>query len=798
MPSDLRFAVRALRRAPGFALAAILTLAIGIGANTAIFSLISAALLQPLPYPDAARLVQMWMTTPGGGGITHSPVVWSVFRKQTDAFAEVAAYDFGGPGVSLTGGGEPELVKAIHVSEPYFRVFGARLRLGRFFTRQEDLPNGAKVAVLSHALWRTRFASDPEIAGKAIALGHESYTVAGVLAADFQPDPPAQVFLPLQADPDSTSHASYLRVAALLQPGVTLEQANSRLRAATTQFQQTYPLFNREALFTAKPFRETAAGDVRAPLWILSAAVGLVLLIACSNVANLLLARGVARQREMAIRSALGAGRGRLILQMLSEALLLSFTGAALGLGLGWAAIAAVRHWNPEVILPGAGLDPRVLTFTLGIAVVTAGVFGLLPAMQAARAGMGVLRGPLRIKSLLVCVQMALSVVLLIGAGLMIRTFAALRQTNPGLEVSNVLTMDMSLRGTRFRDTADVARLVEKGSARLLAIPGVEAVATTWTLPVELAFGSSFVDEGRPLAADPVHGGTMMRPVSTGFFGVFRIPILRGRGFTGADVAAANSVAIVSESFARKYWPDGNAIGERITLDKHLGPDFAAPPREIVGIAADVHDAGIAKEVAPLVYIPQGQVPDGMTRIDARVLPLTWVVRTTVPPYGLAAAMQRELRLASEGLPVAHLRTMEEIVRQSTLRNDFYGALLVTFASLSLILAAVGLYGLMAYSMQQRRRELGIRMALGATAGRIARTVVLRSLLLAGIGITAGGLMSLVLVRFLATLLYGVKPVDPTVIAGASLTLAAVTVLASYLPARAAARVDAAEVLRCE
>lgn len=815
MKKDVIIAVRMLRRSPGFAIAAVLTLSLGIGSNTAIFSLINATLLEKLPYPEADRIVQLWLTTPEGGGLTLSIPEVNLLMQQTSAFEDVAAYDFSGPGVNITGAGEPEQVKAIHVSAAYFRLFGARVETGRTFTADEDRPNGSRVVIMSHGLWVRRFNADRTVAGKTISLGNEPYLVAGILAADFHPDPPAQIWLPLQADPNATGQAHYVRAAARLRHGVTMDQANARLKLTAAEFLRRFPLFNPKAGFEAKPLRETNVGDIRTALLVLFATVTLVLLIACSNVANLLLARAAARQREIAIRAAMGASRSRLVSQLLTESLFLSLAGGVLGLTVGRVCLRLLLLLNPEAI-PGTGelgpsvsLDWRVLIFAAALCLGTTLLFGLLPALGTTRANLaqvmqegsaraGTSHGALKTKSFLVVVQVAMAVVLVIGAGLMIRTFAVLREAQPGIDPHRILTLEMSLQGTRFKDTAAVTRLADAGIDRLKRVPGVIAAATSWTLPVELAFSSNFVIEGRPLGNSIVHGGALMRPVSADYASVFRIPLVRGRFFTERDTARTASIAVISEAMAKKFWPKGNPIGERITVDKYLGPDFASLPREIIGVAGDVRDLGMNKEPSPMIYVPQAQVPNGMTGIDARVLPVTWAVRTAMEPYSISTAIQRALRDASGGLAVAHIRSMEEVIGHSTARSDFNTLLLTAFAMASLLLAAVGIYGLIVFSVQQRTHEIGIRLAVGATPPQVRNMVVSQGMRLALAGVLAGGLASLPLARYMETLVYGVKAIDPGVIAVSCLTLALVAALASYIPAYRASRLDPASVLRSE
>jgi putative ABC transport system permease protein len=650
MWQDSAAAVRGIRRSPAFALAAVATLALGIGANTAIFGLINAVLLAPLPYPRADRIAQLWLTYPGGKSLVLSIPEVNLLGQQTEVFQDSAAYDFGGPGVNITGLYAPEQVKGIHVSRNYFRLFGARFQLGRGFSTDEDRPNGGRVVVISHALWERVFNGNRDLVGRKISLGNEPYLVIGVLAADFRPEPPAEVWLPLQADPNSTSEAHYVRAAARLRDGFTISQANATLKVATAELRRRFPLFNPKANLEAKTLRETNAYDVRTALLILFGAVVMVLLIACSNVSSLLLARGIARQREIAIRSAIGASRARLVAQMLAESLALSTLGGILGLALGRISVGVLAGLYPEAVPGGTSLslDWRVFSFVAAVSLGATLLCGLLPALRTSRASLiqmmangearsGTSPGTLRAKSALAVLQVALCVVLLIGAGLMIRTFAALRRVDPGIDPTHVLTLEMSIQGRRYANTASVAQLEENGVNRLKQIRGVTAAATTWTLPIENAFGSNFVIEGRPLTNSIVHGGALMRPVSAEFASVFRLPVLRGRFFRDRDTSSTPSVAVISATMAQKYWPHANPIGERITIDKYLGPDFAAPPREIVGVVGDVRDVAIDQAPQAIVYIPQGQVPNGMTRIDTGILPITWVIRVVAAGSDVSA-----------------------------------------------------------------------------------------------------------------------------------------------------------------
>ncbi|MDX2154367.1 MAG: ABC transporter permease [Bryobacteraceae bacterium] len=806
----VRIAFRGLARSKGFTATAVATLALAIGANTAIFSLVNAVLLGPLPYPDADRIVQFLFATPGSEGLTLSVPVVAALSRETDVFEAVAAYDFGGPGISITSGGEPEQVTAVHAAAGFFSILRAPMAAGRTFTEEEDRPKAGRFAVLSYALWQRRYQGDASIVGKAISLGGAPHTVTGVLGAGFRTDPPAEIYLPLQADLATATHAFYLRTVGRLREGATVEQANARLRLTFAEFLRKYPAFNPQAGFAVKPAREVRGGDVRTALWVLLAAVSLVLLIACANVANLLLARGAGREHEMAVRTALGGSRARIVAQLLTECALLALAGGAAGLALGTLALRWLVAIHAEAI-PGAEnvhLDWRVFAFTAALSLGATFVCGLMPALRTSRTGVSGMmagargatsRGLSRTGAALVVAEISLAVLLVTGAGLMLRSFAALRQVHPGVRPDRVLTLQMSLQGTRFTNTAEVAALVKRGVERMSAVPGVVSAAACWTLPVELAFGSSFNVEGRPLPENErVHGGTMMRPASPNFLEVFGIPLRRGRFFTESDTAGSQSVAVISEALARKYWPQGDPIGERITIDKHMGPDFAAPPRLIVGIAADVRDLALNQEPAPLVYVPQAQVPDGMTRIDSGILPLTWAIKTAGEPYSMLKSVRRELQLASGGLAVGRARSMKDVVRASTAQSDFNTVLLAAFAALAMTLAAVGTHGLIAFSVEQRRREIGIRAALGASPEALAGMVVAQCLALAATGIALGVAGSAALAGYMQSLIYGVKPWDGLTVLGACGILALVALLAAYRPAKRAALTDPAAALRAQ
>jgi predicted permease len=815
---SLRYGVRSMKNSPGFAVVAILTLALGIGANTAIFSVVNAVLLQPLSYPNPGRLVELELSSQQGNGDVTSIPKFNVWREQTQVFDSVAAYDFSGPGINLTGGDRPEQLEGIHVSADYFRVFGAPMAIGRTFTADEDRPGGPAVAVISDGLWRSRFGGDPGIINRPIDLGGEPFVVIGVLGPTFSSDPKSDIWLPLKPDPNSIDQGHYLRATARLKPGITLAQAQAAMKLAAEEFKRKFPnssVMGPQDSFTAIPLRDSVIGDVRFGLLMLFGAVAFVLLIACSNVANLLLARATIRKREIAICAALGAGRARIIWQLLSESLLLSLAGGLLGLGLGYLGVRALLSINPGDI-PRIGeqgaavtLDWRVLAFTLVASVLTGILFGLVPAFNAsrsdlsitlresgARTGSGLRHNKAR--SILVITEMALALVLLVGAALLIRTFGALRGVNPGFDARNVLTLQMSLAGARFEKTAGVEQLERDGRRRIEGLPGVSSAGITCCLPLEGGFGLPFNIEGRAPTEGPYSGGAGYLPASPGYFDVFRISLVKGRVFTDQDNGAAEHVVVINEAMAKKFWPKNDALGARITIGKGVGPEFEEPPRQIIGVVGDVRQSGLSQPSNPIMYVPITQVNDGIMALNNRIIPMTWVVRTKLPPFSLSADIQRQLRDSSSGLPVAHIRSMQQVVGESTARNDFYMTLLSIFAGVALVLASIGVYGLMAYSVQQRTQEIGVRMALGASPKQVRRMVVIQGMRLAIVGVILGAASALGLTRLMSSLLYGVKPWDPLTIVLVSVLLSGVTLLATYLPARRASRVDPMVALRYE
>ena len=816
---DVRYAWRVLRKSPGFTTAAILTMALGIGANTAVFSIVNAVLLRPLPYSRPDRIVQLetlWDEAPPISPYLSLPKI-KAFRAQTQIFQDVAIYDPGSARVNLTGGDRPEQLASMRVSAEYFPLFAAPVALGRTFTADEDSPRGPRVAVISNGLWRSRYGGDPGLIGKSVDLGGAPCEVIGVLGPDFHWDRSVDIWLPLQANPDSMNHLHNFLASARLAPGVSFEQAGAAVKVASEGFRKRFPpeqsFFGRGLVI--ERMQDVMVRDIRPALRLLLGSVGLVLLIACVNVANLLLARASVRQREIAVRSAMGAGRSQIIRQLLIESAILSLAGGVLGLLLGYFGLHALLLMNPGNI-PRIGesgaavtVDGRILLFTVVVTALAGLLFGLIPAVHASRADITItlkesdarLGGAVRqnrARWTLVAAEVALAVVLLVGSALMMRTYLALRAVKPGFDPSGVLTMDMSLDGPGFLKTAAVAELVRNGTKAVKSLAGVEAAATTSSLPLEQGYTQTFMIEGRPLADNPYHGMACWIFISPRYFDVFRIPIVQGRAFTDHDDASRPLVIAISEAMARQFWPNGTPVGQRISLGKGLGANFEEPPREIVGIVGDVRDEGLNSTPGPTMYVPVAQLSDTSTALNSRTYPLMWIARTRSAPFSFSPNMQRELLRASGGLPAGHVRSMRQVVLESIARNDFNATLFAIFAGMALLLAAIGIYGVVGYSVQQRTHEIGIRMAMGAQRGELQRMVAASGMKLVLIGLGCGIAGALALTRLLSSLLFGVRPTDVGTFGVVTIGLLGVGAVACYIPARRATRVDPMVALRHE
>ena len=818
--ADLRYALRTMRRNPSFAAIALAALAIGIGANTAIFTVVDAVLLQPLPYPQPDRIMKLGRRYRTGVGNSNSIPKYMVWR-QNDVFEAMAIYDFGALAINLGSGNPPEPVKGLHVSADYFKVFGVTPIAGRTFSQAEDLPHGPSVAVISYGVWQARFGGAGDIIGRPILLNGVPYEVVGILPNGFHPDPEADVWISLQADPNSTNQGHYLNVAGRLKPSVTPAAAEAQMKVVGERFRKVNPKWmDAEESVAVVPMREATTGDVRTALLVLFGAVALVLLISCANVANLLLARAAGRQRELAVRTALGADRSRVVRQLLTESVLLSGCGGLLGLALGaWGVrallllvpgnIPRVTDANGTAILIPV-LDWRVTAFTIGLSLVTGLVFGLFPALQTSKSDLasalkeasgrsGTSLRHKRVRSVLVVTEMALALVLLVGAALLIRSFVGLRSVNSGIDAHNVLTFQTSLAGTAYSSTANVSNLTTQVVQRIEAVPGVEAAASMIVLPVEAGIDLPFTIVGKPPARGEYAGDEQWRSVSLHYFSVFRIPLVRGRVFTDGDNGAGQRVVVINDAMAKKYWSNEDPIGQLIVIGKGIGPQFEEPPRQIVGIVGNVRENGLARNVATgVMYIPQSQMTEGLTALANNVLPLSWAVRTATESMPLRVGIERELHGIDGQLTISRERTMEQVLSSAVARQNFNMVLLTIFAGAALVLAAIGIYGLMSYSVEQRTQEIGIRMALGANRGTMLKAVLREGMTLAIVGVVIGLVLAYGLTRLLASLLFGVGASDPLAFIGVAGVLTIVAAAAAFIPARRATLIDPAIALRYE
>ncbi len=811
---DIRYGVRMLRKNPGFTLVAVLTLALGIGANTAIFTVVETVLLRPLPYFDSGRIVNIFRED----GASDSLPMFSYWQQANPCFDDFAGYELRATSVNLRGRDRPELVRALKVSENYFRLFGANPIVGRTFTPQEDRPGGTKALVLSYGLWQRRFGGDSAILGKTLTLGGEAYAVVGVLSPRLKLYPPTDAWIPLQADPDSTNQAHLYMVAGRLRRGTTLAEANAQMAVVGRQYARTHPqqLGNDDKLRVI-PMQQEMTGDARPALLMLFGAVGLVLIIACANVANLLLARAMGRQKEITVRAAIGAGRGRIMRQLLTETLLLAVAGAAVGLALGSWGVRALLAVVPadlrmydrvREMAHVAALDPWVAVFAVGISLVTGILFGLFPALQLSRVdlafslkesgnyGGSTVRHE-RIRGALVVAQVAIAGILLCGAVLLIRSLAAMRRVEPGFDPSNLLTLKVSLAGQDYSTAGVQDQLGRQITSALERIPGVQSAAMGSALPFQPVTDMIFDIPGRPpLKGFKFTGDVLWCFVSPHYFKTLRIPVRAGRLFRETEPP---HTVVISEAMARKFWPRENPLGQSIFIGTGAGPGFEQGATDIVGVVGDVH-WDLATDPPAVMYQLYSQVPDSGVRLVSQLMPTSIAVRTRpgATPLTVSRAVHEALLAGDTRLPAIGVETMEQVIRGSTGETYFLLLLLATFAVMALFLAGVGIYGVMSSSVEQRTHELGVRMALGARQSAVLRLVLGQGMVLALIGVGLGTVGALALTRFLSTLLFGVKATDPLTFISVSLILAAVALLACFIPARRATKVDPMVALRYE
>ena len=804
LSQDLRYGLRMLLKNPGFTIVAIIALALGIGANTAIFSVVNTVLLRPLPYKDPDRLVMVWEDNSKQGFPRDTPAAayYIDWRNQNHVFEGMAAMvelSF-----NLTGAGDPERIDGQRVSANLFSLLGVEPQLGRAFLPEEDRPGANHVVIISHGLWQRQFGADPAIIGKPINLNGESFTVVGVMPRGFQfPRRADQLWIPIAFDTKEARERGnhYLEVIARLKPGITLERTQAEMTTIAGRLEQQYPKTNTSIGAVVTPLHEHVVGDIKPALLILLGAVAFVLLIACANVANLLLARAAVRQKEIALRLAVGASRSRLMRQFLTESVLLSVFGGAVGLFLSFAGLDLLKRFIPPNIshAQAATIDVKVLIFTVLVSLVTGLIFGLAPATQAANFNLndtlkesgrdpGAGSGGNRIRGLLVISEVAVSFVLLIGAGLLINSFMRLRNVDPGFRPEKLLTMKIVLPDVRYRDPATRSAFYTELIRRVETLPGVKSAAVATNLPLTESGNSIGISiEGRP-DPGPNHVPIVItRIVSPGYFETMGIPWLKGRVFTEQDRAESTGVVVVSEMTARRLWPGEDPIGKRIggwSTDREPQRKWV----QIIGVVKDVRQFELAADPKLQMYLPYEQAHF----FEPRAL----IVRTDVDPMSLAKTVRRTVWEIDKDQPVSDISSMEEVVSQSVARQRFSMLLLGVFAGLALLLAAVGIYGVMSYSVAQRTREIGIRIALGAQRSDVLKMTVGEGLRLVSTGVVIGLAAALILTRVMSSLLFGVSANDPTTFITISLILVSVAVLASFVPALRATRVDPMFALR--
>ena len=803
---DLRYGLRTLIKNPGFTIVAVIALALGIGANSAIFSVVNAVLLRPLPYKNPDQLVVIWenATHLGFPKDTPSPANFLDWRQQSSLFEGMAA--FAERSFNLTGVGEPERLDGRRVSANLFEMLGVKPIVGRTFVPQEDQP-GAKVVLLNESLWKRRFGGDPAVVGRAVNLNGEPYTVVGVLPQTVRLPTSGnwrdQVWVPLAfpSEEAASRGAHYLEVIARMKTGMTLPKAQAEMDTIAARLAQQYPDFNARRGAVVTPLHEEIVGKMKSPLLILLGAVAFVLLIACANVANLLLARAAVRQKEIALRLALGANRARLTKQLLVESVLLSLVGGLVGLGAAYFGLNVLTRFIPRDVAQAdtITIDAKVLLFTLAVAVVTGLIFGFAPATQASHfnlnetlkeggrdSGAGV-RGK-RLRNSLVIAEVATSFILLVGAGLLINSFVHLRTLDPGFRADHLLALNVDLSEVKYPDTQRRTAFFEEVTRRVRTLPGVQSVAVAGNLPFTYNGDSTLIAvEGIPDPPIDQWPDVIYRTVGPGYLATMGIPLVRGRDFNDQDTLDTTPVVVISEKTAKRYWPNEEPIGKRLKTGATASD---VPWRTVIGVVKDVRQNDFIAEPKMQMYFSYRQVKD----LVANAL----VVRTSVDPLSLATSVRNTIWAVDKDQPVANIDSMEHIVAGAVARQRFSMLLLAIFAGLALVLAAVGIYGVMSYSVAQQTREIGIRIALGAQRGDVLRMTVNEGLKLVGVGLLIGLISAFVLTRVMESLLFGISATDPVTFGIICVVLLIVATLASYIPALRAATVDPMVALRAQ
>jgi len=800
---DLRYGARLMLKNPGFSLIAVLTLALGIGANTAIFSMVYSILLRPLNYPESDRIVTLWEDhTRRGGPLREwtSPPGYQDWREQSTVFSHSAAMTGWGP--TLTEAGEPERLVGAAVGHEAFAVLGVKPMLGREFTPQEDTRGAARVAIISHSLWQRHFGSDNSIVGKAIRLSGESYTVVGVMPAGLQFPivGMVEVWSPwLPAQGQGCQRGCYTqRVIARLKPGVSLEQACTELTTIGQRVEQQFPEDNKNIGVTVTPLQEFLVGNVRDGMFSLLLAVGLVLAIACANVASLLLVKAASRVREIAVRSALGSGRWQIIRQLLTESLLLAIIGGALGVLVGFWLVDLLKRIAPDGTprIEEITINNRVLLFSLAMSVLTGLLCGLAPAVQATKpdlnktlrdsgAGNKGSAGGGRVRSGLVIVEIALALMLLVGAGLLLRSFVKLQNVDPGFNPANVLTARFGLPPSAYPNRQQVANFHNQLQERLKALPGVQSVAYSTSVPMTgVDTDTGFIIEGRPIPPPDERPTSWFSVVSPDYFNTMKIALRQGRTFAASDQESSPKVVVISEATARRYWSNENPVGKRIGFGMEI-PDW----REIVGIVADVHHFGLSVDSRPTMYFSALQISRSVTNV---------LMRVQGDPASYTPALRREVQAIDKNLALSTTQTMDEAMASTIATPRLLVLLFGGFAVIAVLLAQLGIYGVMAYAVSQRTNEIGIRIALGAQVRDVMKLIIGQGMRLALIGVALGLAVSLLVTKLMKTLLFGVSPADPVTFVLITCLMLGVVLLACWIPARRATKVDPMVALRCE
>jgi predicted permease len=811
---DLLFAARILRRSPGFAAVAILTLALAIGANTAIFSVVNGVLLRSLPFPEPERLFSMVRRNADGvvGPLSVPQLVF--LSGQAQPYSLLTAWPMMTSGFNLSGEGLPERVSGARVTRSFFEVLGISPALGRGFLPREDAPGGSRVVVLGHELWQRRFGGSPEALGKTLTLNGEDFTVVGVAPPGFQFPGSAQLWIPLQLDLATTENAFFLSVVGRLKPEADPAQVPSLVKAQGEQLRARSPAaIPAGHTLDATELQSQDVQKVRPALLVLLGAVVAVLLIACVNLANLQLARAAARGRELAMRAALGASPGRIARQLLTESVLLSGVGGVLGLVLAAWMLPTLLALVPRQVprLEEVHIDGTVLVFTLGVSVLTGLLFGLLPAWHASRmkprgfqqtTSSRATSGPagIRTRRLLVVSEVALAVILLISAALLVKSFALLRGVSPGIDPEGVLTMKLSLPEARYATPEAYGTFVQRVLSRVRGLSGVEAAGFALSLPLETGARQDIVIQQyeRGAAISERLGEVLYRPVTGGYFRALRVELVRGRLVDDLDKYGSAPVAVINEAAARRYWPGKEPIGAKILLGRALGPYGDPEPREVIGVVRDVHEGGLQEEPPAIVYIPLRQMPAPYLRMAVRLVSQSLLVRAAEVDEKLIEAVQKEIHAVDPEQPVTDIVSMEEVVSRALGPQRFSTLLLGLMAGLALVLAAVGIYGVLSYLVSQRIQELGLRLALGATPGQVVWLVLRQGMAPVLVGVTLGMGGAFGLTRLLSHLLYEVSTKDPMVFVAAPGVLLVVALVATWLPAYRASRVDPMVTLRAE